>query len=56
MEVSYPEAANIEKIRETLREIDLEDSQVQNFGTEEDVLIRLPIRESLSIAELSEKV
>jgi preprotein translocase subunit SecF len=56
MEVSYPEAANIEKISETLREIDLEDSQVQNFGTEEDVLIRLPIRESLSIAELSEKV
>ena len=56
MEVSYPKAANIENIRETLREIDLEDSQVQNFGTEEDVLIRLPIRESLSIAELSEKV
>ena len=29
---------------------------MQNFGTEEDVLIRLPIREDLSIAELSEKV
>tara|TARA_B100000767_G_scaffold273502_1_gene303782 strand:- start:1566 stop:2501 length:936 start_codon:yes stop_codon:yes gene_type:complete len=56
MEVSYPEAANIENIRETLRDIGLEDSQVQNFGTEEDVLIRLPIRENLSIAELSEKV
>ena len=56
MEVSYPEAANIENIREALREIDLEDTQVQNFGTEEDVLIRLPIREGLSIAEMSEKV
>jgi len=56
MEVSYPEAANIENIRETLRDIDLEDTQVQNFGTEEDVLIRLPIRKDLSIAELSEKV
>jgi preprotein translocase subunit SecF len=56
MEISYPEAANIENIRETLKEIDLEDTQVQNFGTEEDVLIRLPIREDLSIAELSEKV
>ena len=56
MEVSYPEAANIENIREALREIDLEDAQVQNFGTEEDVLIRLPIRKDLSIAELSEKV
>ena len=51
MEVSYPEAANIENIRETLRDIDLEDTQVQNFGTEEDVLIRLPIRENLSISE-----
>ena len=56
MEVSYPKAANIQNIRETLRKIDLEDTQVQNFGTEEDVLIRLPIREDLSIAELSEKV
>ena len=56
MEVSYPEAANIENIRETLRDIDLEDTQVQNFGTEEDVLIRLPIRKDFSIAELSEKV
>ena len=56
MEISYPEAANIENIRETLKEIDLKDTQVQNFGTEEDVLIRLPIREDLSIAELSEKV
>ena len=56
MEVSYPEAANIENIRETLRNIDLEDTQVQNFGTEKDVLIRLPIRKDLSIAQLSEKV
>jgi len=56
MEVSYPKAANIENIRETLRSINLEDTQVQNFGTEEDVLIRLPLRKDLSIAELSEKV
>ena len=56
MEVSYPKAANIDDIRQTLRDIDLEDAQVQNFGTEEDVLIRLPIRESLSIAAISEKV
>ena len=56
MEVSYPEAANIDDIRHTLRDIDLEDAQVQNFGTEEDVLIRLPIRKGLSIADISEKV
>ena len=56
MEVSYPEVANIEDIRETLRKIDLKDAQVQNFGNEEDVLIRLPIRKDLSISDLSEKV
>ena len=33
MEVSYPEAANIEEIRKTLNSIDLTDTQVQNFGT-----------------------
>ena len=56
MEVSYPEAANIEEIRKTLNSIDLNDTQVQNFGTAKDVLIRLPIKENLSIAQLSEKV
>ena len=56
MEVSYPEAANIEEIRKTLSSIDLTDTQVQNFGTAKDVLIRLPIIENLSIAQLSEKV
>ena len=56
MEVSYPEAANIEEIRKTLSSIDLTDTQVQNFGTAKDVLIRLPIEENLSIAQLSEKV
>ena len=56
MEVSYPEAANIENIRETLVTLDLTDTQVQNFGTAKDVLIRLPIIPNLSIAELSEKV
>ena len=56
MEVSYPEAANIESIRKTLNSIDLTDTQVQNFGAAQDVLIRLPIRADLSIAELSEKV
>ena len=56
MEVSYPEAANIENIRETLKSINLKDTQVQNFGALQDVLIRLPIKADLSIAELSEKV
>ncbi len=56
MEVKYAEQANIQSIRKTLAEINLQDAQVQNFGTAKDVLIRLPLRNDLSIAELSEKV
>jgi preprotein translocase subunit SecF len=56
MEVKYSQPAKIDEIRQTLNTINLSDSQVQNFGTASDVLIRLPLRSDLSIAELSEKV
>ncbi|QDC80563.1 protein translocase subunit SecF [Candidatus Methylopumilus universalis] len=56
MEVSYSHPADIDKIREVMDKIDLKDTTVQNFGTSKDVLIRLPIRQDLSIAQLSEKV
>ena len=56
MEVSYSHPADIDKIRKVMDTIDLKDTTVQNFGTSKDVLIRLPIRQDLSIAQLSEKV
>jgi len=56
MEVSYSHPADIDKIRQVMDKIDLKDATVQNFGTSKDVLIRLPIRQDLSIAQLSEKV
>ncbi len=56
MEISYPKTANIQEIRNTLESMNLNDAQVQNFGTVKDILIRLPVRKDLSIAELSEKV
>lgn len=56
MEVSYSHPADIDKIRQVMDTIDLKDATVQNFGTSKDVLIRLPIRQQLSIAQLSEKV
>ena len=56
MEVSYNHPADIDKIRQVMDKIDLKDATVQNFGTSKDVLIRLPIRQDLSIAQLSEKV
>ncbi len=56
MEVSYPDAPDVQEIRKTLESIDLKDAQVQNFGTAKDILIRLPIRKDQSIANLSSEV
>lgn len=56
MEVNYPQSANIESIRQAVDSIGLKDATVQNFGTSHDVLIRLPIKKDMSIAQLSEKV
>ena len=56
MEVNYSHPADIDKIRQVMDKIDLKDTSVQNFGSSKDVLIRLPIRQDLSIAQLSEKV
>ena len=56
MEVSYTHPADIDKIRQVMDKIELKDATVQNFGTSKDVLIRLPLRQELSIAQLSEKV
>src|SRR5690606_24880239 len=42
LEVSYPEAADIDGIRTTLEEAGFEDAQVQRFGADTDVLLRLP--------------
>jgi preprotein translocase subunit SecF len=56
MEVNYPQSANIESIRQAVDSIGLKDATVQNFGTSHDVLIRLPLKKEMSIAQLSETV
>ncbi len=56
MEVNYPQSANIDSIRQAVDSIGLKDATVQNFGTSHDVLIRLPVKKEMSIAQLSEKV
>jgi preprotein translocase subunit SecF len=56
MEVNYPQAANIDSIRKAVDSIGLKDATVQNFGTSRDVLIRLPLKKDMSIAQLSETV
>jgi preprotein translocase subunit SecF len=56
MEVSYPQPADISKIRSAVDGIGLKDATVQNFGTSRDVLIRLPVKKGVSSAKLSEEV
>ncbi len=56
MEVNYPQSANIDSIRKAVDSIGLKDATVQNFGTSHDVLIRLPLKKEMSIAQLSETV
>lgn len=45
VEVGYPEAVELDPIREQLDEAGFVGAQVQTFGTSRDVLIRLPPRE-----------
>ncbi|MBP8018587.1 MAG: protein translocase subunit SecF [Hylemonella sp.] len=56
MQVSYNQAADLEKIRTSIGALGLQDVQVQNFGTARDVLIRLPAQKGVSSAQQSEKV
>ncbi len=55
VEVNYREAANLERVRETLEQAGLK-GEVQNFGSSRDVLIRLSAEKGQSTAELSQKV
>lgn len=56
VEVGYPEAVELSTVREVLAANDFADAIVQHFGAADDVLIRLPPRESEKASELSEQV
>jgi len=56
MEVAYSEAADLDKVREAVARLGFTDASVQNFGTSRDVLIRLPVKEGVTSAQLSERV
>jgi len=51
MEVSYSQAADVEKVRRTVSGLGFADVQVQNFGTSRDVMIRLPAPRGVSSAQ-----
>jgi len=56
IEVTYEKAPELDPIRERMIKIGFAEPAVQNFGTARDVLIRLPVKEGLTSAQLSEQV
>jgi preprotein translocase subunit SecF len=56
MEVNYGHAADVSKIREALNRINLSDATVQSFGSSQTALIRLPSKQGVTGAQLSERV
>ena len=56
MEVSYSQPADLNKVRSTVAGLGFAETQVQNFGTARDVMIRLPVQKGVSSAQQSEKV
>ncbi len=56
MEVNYGHAADVSKMREALNRINLSDATVQSFGSSQTALIRLPSKQGVTGAQLSERV
>lgn len=56
VEIGYQDAADLDQIRQTLVQSDFDDTVVQYFGSANDVLIRIPPREGLNSADVSNQV
>jgi len=56
MEVAYSKPANIENIRKSVEGLGFTDTQVQSFGTAQDVMIRLPAQRGVNATQQSEQV
>ncbi|MER1967717.1 protein translocase subunit SecF [Castellaniella sp. GW247-6E4] len=56
VEVHYTQSAPVNDIRTAIESLGYSDFQVQNFGTSQDVMIRLPIRPGEDSAKQSETV
>ena len=56
LEVAYPQSAELGPLRTALHSQGFDDALVQHFGTTREVLVRLPPRDDLSKAQLSDEV
>ena len=56
MEVNYPHVVNLEAAREAVQSLGLKDVQVQNFGSAQDILVRLPASKGASASRQNDQV
>ena len=56
IEVAYQQPPELNRIRDQMVKLGFSEPSVQNFGTARDVLIRLPVKEGVTSAKLSEQV
>lgn len=56
MEVAYEQPADLEAVRKVIEGLGYADVPVQNFGTSQDVLLRLPARQGMNSGQQSEVV
>lgn len=56
IEVNYQQSADLEKIRGSLGKAGFSDYSVQNFGSSQDVMIRLPLKAEQNSNQLGESV
>jgi preprotein translocase subunit SecF len=55
IEVTYAHAVDFNRVRAALDKLDLGEYSAQSFGTADTALIRLPLKEGVSSAQLSER-
>ena len=48
MDITYPQTAPLDSIRDQINRLGYTDTQIQNFGSSRDVLIRLPLQKDAS--------
>src|SRR5207244_164095 len=56
IEVAYGHAADLTRVRSAIDKLGLGEFAVQSFGSANSALIRLPLKEGVSTAQLSERV
>jgi preprotein translocase subunit SecF len=56
IEIAYPHPADISRVRSVIDKMNVGEFAVQSFGSANSALIRMPLKEGLSTAQLSERV